>query len=410
MKAAIEDLALFGGAPALERPAHVGAPNVGDPARIGALIAGALERRGLTNDGPLVRDLEARLREAHGVRHAIATSSGTLALMLLVRALGLTGSVVVPALTFVATAHALLWQGVTPLFCDVDPETWTLDPERVEELVRPDTTGILGVHLWGRTCEVEALEALARRRGLRLAFDAAHAVGCSRAGRPVGGFGDGEALSFHATKVLNAFEGGAVTTDDDELAERVTLLRNFGFADVDLVVSAGLNAKMSEAHAAMGLASLEVLPGFLDANARNMRAYRRGLRDLPGVRLCGRPDDPETNHHYVVVEVDEAAGGLSRDALLELLTGENVLARRYFFPGCHRMEPYRSLWPEAGRRLPVTERILERVLCLPTGTATDEDTIERICELIRFACRHAGEVTARLAARGGPQPALGERA
>jgi dTDP-4-amino-4,6-dideoxygalactose transaminase len=406
---AVADLAVFGGPPLLERPAHVGAPNVPDPARVTALIAGALERRWLTNDGPLVRAFEERLREAHGVRHAVTTSSGTLALMLMIRALGLTGSVVVPALTFVATAHALLWQGVTPAFCDVDPETWTLDPARVAEAVRPDTSGVLGVHLWGHLCDVDGLAAAARRRGVRLAFDAAHAVGSSRDGRPVGGFGDAEALSFHATKVLNTFEGGAVMTDDDDLAERLTLMRNFGFADVDQVVSAGINAKMSEAHAAMGLASLEELPGFLAANAANMTAYRRGLDGAPGIRLRRAPAGGRSNDHHVVIEVDAASTGLSRDALLELLTAENVLARRYFFPGCHRMEPYRSLWPEAGERLPVTERLLERVLCLPTGTAMDPDTAGRICELIRFACERAEEVAARLAARGGGHP-VGERA
>ncbi|MDX6555981.1 MAG: hypothetical protein QOD86_2176, partial [Miltoncostaeaceae bacterium] len=383
-KAAVGDLALFGGPPLLTRPAHVGAPNVPDPARVTALIAGALERRWLTNDGPLVQAFEARLREAHGVRHAVTTSSGTLGLMLMIRALGLTGSVVVPALTFVATAHALLWQGVTPVFCDVDPETWMLDPERVAAAIRPDTSGVLGVHLWGHVCDVEGLEAVTRPRGLRLAFDAAHAVASSRGGRPAGGFGEAEALSFHATKVLNAFEGGAVTTDDDGLAERLALMRNFGFAGPDEVVSAGINGKMSEAHAAMGLASLEELPRFLEANARNMAAYRRGLEAVPGVRLRAAPAAGETNDHYVVIEVDRASAGLSRDALCDLLTAENVLARRYFFPGCHRMEPYRSLWPDAGERLPVTERLLGRVLCLPTGTAVDAAAVDRVCALIGF--------------------------
>jgi dTDP-4-amino-4,6-dideoxygalactose transaminase len=395
-KRVVSDLAIFGGAALLETPAHVGAPNIGDRRRLAALLDDALDRRWLTNDGPYVQEFERRLGDLQGVRNVVATCNCTVALMLLSRALGLTGEVILPSLTFVATAHALLWEGATPVFCDVDSRTWTLDAQRVEELVGPATSAILGVHLWGQACEVDALQELASRRGLHLLFDAAHALGCAYRGRPVGGFGAGEAFSFHATKVCNAFEGGAITTDDDELAERLRLLRNFGFVGPNRVVSPGINAKLSEAHAAMGLVSLDALPAFVEVNAANMEAYRDGLAGVPGVALRPLERERTSNLHYVVIEVDGELSRLGRDRLEAVLSAENVLARRYFHPGCHAMEPYRSRWPTPGGRLPVTETVLSRVLCLPTGTAVSTEAIEGICRLIGFAVEHGDEIASRL--------------
>ncbi len=395
-KTTVSDLAIFGGEPAFRAPLHVGAPNLGDRRRLHALLDDALDRRWLTNDGPYVQAFERRLVEQLGVRNCVATCNATSALMILAVAMGLRGEVIMPSFTFVATAHALAWQGLTPVFCDVDPTTWTLDPETAEELVTEQTTAILGVHLWGTPCDVTGLQDVASRHDLALVYDAAHAFGVSYAGRPVGSFGDAEVFSFHATKICNTFEGGAVATDDDELAERLALARNFGFVDVDSVVALGINAKMPEVNAAMGLVSLESLDWFVAANTTNRRRYRDGLRDLSGIDFYDPPlPELSATSHYVVLEVQESAG-LTRDQLAQVLAAENVGSRRYFYPGCHRMEPYRTNDPEAGKRLPVTQAILERTLVLPTGTATSPESADRVCDLIRFALGHGDEVGSRL--------------
>jgi dTDP-4-amino-4,6-dideoxygalactose transaminase len=386
LKARAEDLAVFGQAPpAFDAPLHVGRPNVGRPDIVLERIGQALESRRLTNGGPLVAEFERRVAEAAGVRHCVATCNATTALAVAVRALGLGGEVIVPSFTFVATVHALRWLGLTPVFCDVDPATHHLATERVEALVGPDTCAVLAVHLWGRTCDVDALEELAARRGLHLLFDASHAFSCARAGRAVGGGGDAEVFSFHATKLVNTFEGGAIVTRRADLAERARRMINFGFAGYDTVVGLGINGKMSEAAAAMGLTGLDCLDAFVEANRRNHAAYRRGLAGLAGLSLLSAPAGDRTHDHYVVAELDAAAAGLSRDELLEVLHAENVLARRYFHPGCHRMEPYRSEQPDAGARLPVTEALAARVLQLPTGTAVEEDDVEAVCAVIRLA-------------------------
>ena len=377
-------LAILGGRPAFDEPLHVGRPNIGDRDRLMKRIGEILDRRWLSNDGPMVREFEATLGEILGVRHVVAMCNGTVALEIAIRAAGLRDEVIVSPFTFVATAHALQWQQITPVFCDVDPLTHNLDPRRVEEAITDRTSGILGVHLWGRPAPVEELTRIAESRGLALLFDAAHAFGCSHRGRKIGAFGVAEVLSFHATKFVNAFEGGAITTDDDGFAETARLMRNHGFADYDEVSHVGTNGKMTEISAAMGLTSLESRDEFFAANRRNYEAYRAGLDGIDGVELIAYDDDELCNRQYVVIEIDDSAG-LSRDDLQRVLWAENVLARRYFFPGCHRMEPYRSFSPEAGAGLPETERLVRRVLALPTGTSIDSDLVAVITEIIRRA-------------------------
>jgi dTDP-4-amino-4,6-dideoxygalactose transaminase len=325
--------------------------------------------------------------------------NGTAALEVAIRALGLTGEVIVPAMTFVATAHALQWLGLTPVFADIDPCTHNLDPVAVEAAITPRTSAILGVHLWGRPCPVDALQAAADRHGLALLFDAAHAFGCAYRGCPVGGLGAAETFSFHATKFMHTAEGGAVATRDDGLAERLRLMRNFGFAGYDRVVSVGTNAKMNELQAALGLTMLEELDHIVAANEAVHAAYRAGLAGLPGVRLApyAAPDRP--NYQYVVVEIDQAPGGVCRDDLLAVLWAENVRARRYFYPGCHRMEPYRSQAPWAGVSLPHTEALVERVLCLPAGADVRLEAVEVICGLLRLAVTNGDALAAVLARR-----------
>lgn len=369
---------------AFDEAIHVGRPNIARPDEFLRLVEGALERRWLSNDGPLVREFESRVAEYLGVKHCVAVTNGTIALEILIKAAGLTGEVIVPSWTFIATVHALQWRGITPVFADVDPETHCLDPESVRSKITDRTTGILAVHLWGRAAPVAELEAIAAEHDLTLLFDAAHAFGVSAGSRMVGGFGDAEILSFHATKFFNAIEGGAVVTDDDTIAERVRLMRNFGFAGEDTVVSEGTNGKMSEISAAMGLSNFDGLDELIEVNRRNYEAYVRGVGEMPGLRILSIDAENRSNYQYVVLLVEDECP-VSRDALLAELRNNNVLARRYFWPACHRMEPYRTLQPEVGSELPATERIADQVIVLPTGTAVSEADVKTIAGIIGAA-------------------------
>jgi dTDP-4-amino-4,6-dideoxygalactose transaminase len=398
-KSQVADLGLFGGPPAFTEKLHVGRPNIGDRQRLLERFNDMLDRRWLTNNGPYVQQFEKSICELVGVRHCVAMCNATIALEIAARALELRGEVIVPSFTFIATAHSLQWQEITPVFADIDPRTHNVDPAKVEQMITPRTSGIIGVHVWGRACDIDSLAEVARRHKLKLMFDAAHALGCSYKGRRLGAFGECEVYSFHATKFLNSFEGGAVVTNNDDLAKKMRLMQNFGFAGYDNVIYPGTNGKMTEVAALMGLTSLESLDDFIATNHRNYQEYQKGLAGIPGLSLISYDSRERNNYQYVVTEVDEAAAGIHRDTIVDLLWKENVLARRYFYPGLHRMEAYRPYYPHAGLLLPETERVAQRVMVLPTGTAVTPAEIATICEIIRFAVRHGAEIRKRLAVR-----------
>ncbi len=275
--------------------------------------------------------------------------------------------------------------------------THNIDTSCIERLITPRTTGIIGVHVWGRPCDTEAIEALAAQRNLAVMYDAAHAFGCSHRGRMIGSFGRCEVFSFHATKFLNSFEGGAVVTNDDSLAQKIRLMRNFGFAGYDRVIYPGVNGKMTEICAAMGLTSLEALDELIAVNRRNYESYGEGLRGIPGVQLITHDPSEKRNYQYCAVELDPDVASLTRDEMVSVLHAENVLARKYFWPGVHNMEPYRSRYPQAGLSLPQTERLASRVMVLPTGTAVGKTEIAKICAIIRHALAQSVKVRAALA-------------
>jgi dTDP-4-amino-4,6-dideoxygalactose transaminase len=352
----------------------------------------------LTNGGRYVREFEQKIAEISGVKHCVAVCNGTVALEITIRALGMTGEVIVPSFTFVATANALQWQEIRPVFCDVDPRTHSLDPVKVEQMITPRTTGIIGVHVWGRPCDTESLTEIAHRHGLKLLFDAAHAFGCSHKGRMIGGFGDAEVFSFHATKFINSLEGGAVVTNDAQLAEKIQLMKNFGFTGYDKTEYIGTNGKLDEVSAAMGVTNLESIDEFIAVNRRNYKQYEKELAGIAGVSLFKYDESERCNYQYVVLDIEASESIINREQLLEILHGENVLARRYF-PGCHRMEPYLSCFPRAGLLLPETERLSQRVLCLPTGTAVTTEQIAVICEIIRKVVSQGTEARERILKR-----------
>lgn len=394
MKHAPRDLALLGGHPTFHEPLCVGKPNLGSRHDLKKRIDEILDRRWFTNDGACVQEFEYKLATFLGVRHCVATCNGTQALTLTIRAAELEGEIIVPSFTFVATAHAIQWSSLNPVFCDISRSNFCIDPIRIRECITPATSAIVGVHLWGRPCDADAIIDIGRQHALTVLFDAAQSFGCRYRGKRLGGFGDAEIFSFHATKVLNTFEGGAVATDRDDLAHRLRLMRNLGFDGYDSVVSPGTNAKMPEVCAAMGLTSLDGFERFVEVNRSHFELYCKELSDVPGI-LIPRYDPRDSPHyHNVVLMIDPAVAGLTRDHLMEILHAEGVLARRYFFPGCHRMEPYRSSYPDRRYPFPVTEEIASKVLSLPTGGAITRDQVAKICDIIRFAILHCEEIVA----------------
>lgn len=393
----LDELAILGAPPAFNNKLHVGRPNISNREQLMQRVNRILDERWLSNNGPQVQELESVVCSQLGVKHCIAVCNATVGLEVAARALDFEGEVIMPSMTFVATAHALQWQKITPVFCDIDPQTHNIDPDKIEALITPRTTGIVGVHLWGRPCEVDRLEAVAKRHHLRLMYDAAHAYGCSFKGRMVGNFGDLEVFSFHATKFINSFEGGAITTNNDALAAKIRLMINFGFAGYDRVVSIGTNGKLNEVCAAMGLTSLQAIDQIVATNRQHYHQYRSDLSNIPGIRLIDYPADERMNYQYVVAEYSALSSGISRDQLIDVLWAENVIARKYFWPGCHRMEPYVSMFPEAAQRLGHTESIASRLVVLPTGTAITSSDIASITSVIRLAIGNAAELKMRIA-------------
>jgi dTDP-4-amino-4,6-dideoxygalactose transaminase len=364
---------------------HVGRPNIGDRESFLARVNDILDRRWLSNNGPVVQEFEKRIAETLGVKHALAMCNATAAIEIACRALGLKGEVILPSYTFVATAHALQWQEITPVFCDMDPTTHNLDPVKIEKLITPKTTGIIGVHVWGRGCDTQAIEAIAAKRNLKVMYDASHGFGCSKGERMLGTFGECEVFSFHATKFINCLEGGVVATNNDKLAYQMRMMTNFGFTGFDKVEYLGINGKMNEISAAMGLTNLESMEEIIAINRRNYDVYMAGLADVPGISVIKYDPAERNNYQYVVTEVDPEVCPRNRDEIVDALHAENIIARKYFWPGCHKMEPYRSLQPNADLLLLETERTAARVIVLPTGQTVDEGTVLRVCEIIRNA-------------------------
>ena len=378
----IKDLAINGSIPAFSEPVHVGRPNIGDRKDFLCRVDSMLERGWLTNNGPIVQEFEGKVCSYLGVKHCVAMCNGTIALEIAIRALELKGEVIIPSYTFIATAHALHWQEITPVFADIDLTTHTIDPTAVRRMITPRTTGIIGVHLWGQGAPHLELQEISEEYEIKLLYDAAHAFGCSLNGTMIGNFGSCEVLSFHATKFFNTFEGGAVVTNDDVLADKMRLMRNFGFSGLDNVIYPGTNGKMTEICAAMGLTNFDYIDTVISTNHLNYNAYRSAIADIPGLSLITYEDANRNNYQYVVIEVTSDFP-YSRDEIIETLRAENILARKYFWPGCHNMKPYCDLFPHAGLLLPNTTLVADRVIVLPTGTTMDSNVIKTVTSVIQ---------------------------
>jgi len=336
----------------------------------------------LTNGGPMHQQLEAALCDYLGVEHIALFNNGTIALLTALQALRVTGEVITTPYSFVATAHSLLWNGIKPVFVDIDPHTLNLDPAKIEAAITPQTTAIMPVHCYGNPCDVEAIQRIADNYNLRVIYDAAHAFGVDDAGGSILRHGDLSVLSFHATKVFNTFEGGAIICPDAKTKKRIDQLKNFGFVDEVTVVAPGINGKMSEINAAFGLLQLQHIDKAM-ARRREIDAfYREQLKGVKGIRMVEEAGQRVANYSYFPILVD-ADYPLSRDELYQKLKDQNIFARRYFYPLISDFPMYRGMNSAQRDNLPVANIVSEKVLCLPIYPALEASETQAIVKVIK---------------------------
>jgi dTDP-4-amino-4,6-dideoxygalactose transaminase len=338
--------------------------------------------RWLTNVGEQHVRLEHALLERLGVRHLSLFNNGTIALLVAIRALDLRGEVITTPFTFPATPHALAWAGITPVFADIDPVRLTIDPARVETLITPNTTAILGVHVYGVPCDVAALADIATRHGLRLLFDGAHAFGVRCDGRGIGTFGDATMFSFHATKLFHTAEGGAVTCEDSTLRHRIERQKNFGIAGQELVECIGINGKMNELQAALGLSVLAGIDAEIDKRRAILAIYQQRFGGVRGLTLMPELPGVENSYQYCAVRIDAREFGRSRDEVQQILKAYNVFARKYFYPLCSDFDCYRELPSADPSCLPVARLAASQVLCLPLYGSLEPSDVQSICDIV----------------------------
>jgi dTDP-4-amino-4,6-dideoxygalactose transaminase len=335
----------------------------------------------LTNAGPFHEKLEKDLAEYLGVEHLCLFSNGTLALLTALQALRVSGEVITTPYSFVATAHSLLWNGLKPVFVDIAPGSFNLDPDRIEEAITPATTAIMPVHCYGMPCDVDRIQQIADRYGLKVIYDAAHAFGVRHQGQSLLRHGDLSVLSFHATKVFNTFEGGAIVCPDAKTKKRIDYLKNFGFADETTVVAPGINGKMSEINAAFGLLQLNYIDAALGRRKQIDTMYREALAHIPGIELLWTPgDDHNFSYFPVLVGADFP---VSRDTLFERFRERDILVRRYFYPLISTFPMYRTLESAKPDRLKVATDISSRILCLPIFDSLSPAEFDSIIEVLR---------------------------
>lgn len=368
------------------KPIYVTQPHLPPLEEFIPLLEEIWASRVLTNKGPFHERFEAELCRYLGVDHLALFANGTLALVTALQALRITGEVITTPFSFVATAHSLLWNGIRPVFVDIDPRTLNLDPERIEAAITPQTTAILPVHCYGNPCDVEAIRAIAENYNLKVIYDAAHAFGVGCHDGSLLRHGDLSVLSFHATKVFNTFEGGAIVCPDARTKQHVDNLKNFGFVNETTVVAAGINGKMNEFSAALGILQLRHVDAAIARRREIDRAYRDQLAGVPGI-VCPEPVDPERSNHAYFPVLVEPEYPLRRDELYALLRERGIFARRYFYPLISDFPMYRGLPSARPANLPVAHSVAERILCLPIYPALTADEQGAVVGVLREASR-----------------------
>jgi dTDP-4-amino-4,6-dideoxygalactose transaminase len=367
-----------------KEPLHITRPPLPDRNDVYRKIDEIWDSHWLTNIGTQHRQFESKLKNHLGVSNISLFCNGTLALQLACQALRLSGEVITTPFTFAATPHVLYWNRITPVFCDIDPNTFNLDPKRIESMITPNTTAILPVHVFGYPCDVHGIQKIADRYGLRVIYDAAHSFGVEIGDEKIGSYGDISMFSFHATKIYHTLEGGALAFSDERLRERLEFAKNFGFKGEDNIVVPGINAKMNEFQAAIGLLMLDLVEEEIKKRKKLTMIYRERLKDIPGINF--RVDMPGVKHNYYnfVIIVEEEIFGKSRDELYEDFKQFNIFTRKYFYPLCSQFQCYKHYPSSSPENLSVAEKVTKEVLSLPLYGDLEEEDIHKICDIIEF--------------------------
>jgi dTDP-4-amino-4,6-dideoxygalactose transaminase len=343
----------------------------------------------LTNKGPFHQEFETELATFLGVKYLSLFANGTIALVTALQALRISGEVITTPYSFVATAHSLLWNGIKPVFVDIDPDSLNIDSNKIEEAITPKTTAILPVHCYGNPCDVEKIQTIADNYNLKVIYDAAHAFGVKYKNNSILNHGDLSVLSFHATKVFTTFEGGGIVCPDGKTKQHIDHLKNFGFVNETTVVASGINGKMSEFSAALGLLQLKHINDAIKRRRQIDQSYRSLLENIPGVKCIDRSDKVISNYAYFPVLI-ESDFRLSRDDLYHKLRENNIYARRYFYPLISEFPMYRGLQSAQANNLPVANSISQKILCLPIYPDLTDERIEKIANVLKFRKRSGG--------------------
>ncbi|MFP8879768.1 MAG: DegT/DnrJ/EryC1/StrS family aminotransferase [Myxococcota bacterium] len=389
--------AVAGGNPAFQQPILVTRPVAPNPERYAEISAEIFASQWMTNDGPTTRRLEQQLQEHLEVAFCATFSSGTAALLIALRGLDLSGEVITTPFTFPATPHCIEWNGLKPVFCDIDPHTYNLDVEQISARITPQTSAIVPVHVFGNPCDVIGIQEIADRHGLKVIYDAAHAFGVRAMGRPIGVWGDLSIFSFHATKIFHTVEGGAIVANSRDHLESLTLLRNFGIVNENEVRGIGLNGKLSELHAAVGLLVLTEIDREIDSRARLTRHYRERLQEIEGIRFQKSADGARGNYFSLALEFSESEFGLSRDQVCEGLRAENIFARKRFYPLCSENDCYSHLPSACSEGLPNARRLSENILTLPLYGALTINQVDGVIDALLRLRSNAASVRQALA-------------
>lgn len=364
------------------------------------------ETRWFSNFGRNENELSESIARVHGTKHCILVANATLGIQITLKALGLKGEVITSGFTFVATAHAIKWEGLVPVLCDIDLETLTISPAEIEKSISQDTSAILGVHVFGQVCDVKAIQDIGKKRNIPVVYDAAHCFGVKFQNDSVGNFGEVEILSFHATKLFQTFEGGAILTNDDQLARELKLMISFGFEGMDNVQTLGINAKMNEISAAYGLSLLPYIPETIRKLSQIHSHYAKHLMSIPGIRIFSTGPDVQSNFQYFVILIDSKIFGVDRDTLWRVLWNRNIQTRRYFYPGIHRCKPYCNESPYKDLYLPNVDYVSDNVLCLPCYYDLSYEDVDIVCRSILEVSRDPQRAQHSLAKRGQDAPTV----
>lgn len=366
-----------------EEPIYVTRPLLPDLQKVNNKIKDIWDSKWLTNNGTQHKELEKELKKYLNVDNISLFSNGTLALLLGLKSLDLKGEVITTPFTFPATVQALDWNDLTPVFCDIDPLTLNIDANKIEALITENTTAILGVHVFGNPCDVNKIQEIAEKYNLKVIYDGAHVFGTKLDGKPIGSFGDMTMFSFHTTKLFNTVEGGGLVVKNNELKEKLNLLKNFGMSGPEQIVLSGLNAKMNEVQAGIGLEVLKIVDGERTKRDKIREMYEIKLADIPGIRIITGMKNENSSYQYFVIEIDEEKYGRSRDWLYEDLKTYNVFTRRYFYPLCSDFEWYKHLESAQPGNLPQAQKSVKQVLSMPFYGELALESVEKICSILK---------------------------